>query len=93
MLIYLLVLDLKIAWYNLNLINKTNQFLNLLFFNKGMRFALLEMKLTLVKLLLKYNVKNTKNTPIELSFVEGTVRRPKNKIPICLEKRKNVYQL
>lgn len=59
----------------------------------GMRFALLEMKLTLVKLLLKYNVKNTKNTPIELSFVEGTVRRPKNKIPICLEKRKNVYQL
>ena len=53
----------------------------------GMRFALLEMKLTLVKLLMKYDVKSTSNTPSELSYVEGTVRRPKTKIPIILSKR------
>ena len=54
-----------------------------------MRFALLEMKLTLVKLLSKYNIKSTPNTPSELSYVEGTVRRPKTKIPIILEKRQH----
>ena len=54
---------------------------------KGMRFALIEMKLTLVKLLQKFNVKSTPNTPTQLSYVEGTVRRPKNGIPIVLEKR------
>lgn len=58
-----------------------------------MRFALLEMKLTLVKLLLKYNIKPTCNTPGELVFVEGTVRRPKNKIPIMLEKREDDMNL
>ncbi len=52
-----------------------------------MRFALIEMKLTLVKILGKYNVKSTPNTPRELKYVEGTVRRPKTKIPIILEKR------
>jgi hypothetical protein len=55
---------------------------------KGMRFALLEMKLALVKILIKYNVRPTANTPTKLDiWTEGTVRRPKQKIPIILEKR------
>lgn len=54
---------------------------------KGMRFALLEMKLILAKILLKYDVRATANTCSSLSYTEGTVRRPKNKIIIKLEKR------
>lgn len=53
-----------------------------------MRFALLEMKLALVKILMKYNVRPTADTPSKLDiWTEGTVRRPKQKIPIRLEKR------
>jgi len=52
-----------------------------------MRFAVLEMKLCLTKILKKYDVFSTANTPKELKFIEGTVRRPINKIPIVLKKR------
>jgi hypothetical protein len=55
-----------------------------------MRFALVEMKLTLVKLLLKYDVKSTPNTPSKLNYVEGTVRRPKTSIPVLFTKRENI---
>lgn len=52
-----------------------------------MRYALIEMKLALSKVLLKFNVHATPNTPLTLQYIEGTVRRPKNKIYIKLEKR------
>ena len=53
----------------------------------GMRFALLEIKLTLVKVLRKFNVFPSENTPKTLSFVEGIVRRPKNGISVTFGKR------
>jgi hypothetical protein len=52
-----------------------------------MRFAVLEMKLCLTKILQKYNIYPTPSTPKQLQFIEGTVRRPVNKIPIILKKR------
>lgn len=52
-----------------------------------MRFALLEMKLILAKILLKYDVRPTANTCSSLTYTEGTVRRPKNKIVVKLQKR------
>jgi hypothetical protein len=47
----------------------------------------MEMKLALAKLLLKYDVLPTENTPTRLEYIEGTVRRPKTKIPIMIKKR------
>ncbi len=52
-----------------------------------MRFALLEVKLTLVKVLRKFNVIPSANTPNKLSFVEGVVRRPKNGISVTFNNR------
>ena len=53
---------------------------------KGMKFALIELKIALVKLLQEFSIHPTKNTKI-LEFVEGTVRVPKHGIHICLNKR------
>ena len=61
--------------------------LNLAFYKKGKRFAELEMKLALAKILLNYDILATANTPTSLYYTEGTVRRPKNKIPILLKTR------
>jgi hypothetical protein len=47
----------------------------------------MEMKLALAKTLLKYDVLPTENTPNKLHYIEGTVRRPKTKIPIMIKKR------
>lgn len=52
-----------------------------------MRYALMEMKMALAKVLLKFDVLPTENTPTNLTYIEGTVRRPKNIIPIKLKKR------
>ncbi len=57
------------------------------FFSKGKRFAELEMKLALTKILLNFDVLATENTPKTLQYTEGTVRRPKNAIPIFLKTR------
>ena len=53
----------------------------------GMRFALLEIKVTLIKLLRKYTMHESENTPKNLKFFEGIVRRPLNGVPIMLKKR------
>jgi cytochrome P450 len=55
----------------------------------GMRYAQMEMKMALAKILLKYDVLSTQNTPKKLEYIEGTVRRPKTKIPIMIKKRVN----
>jgi hypothetical protein len=45
------------------------------------------MKLALTKILLNFDVLATENTPKTLQYTEGTVRRPKNAIPIFLKTR------
>lgn len=43
----------------------------------GMRFAQLEVKLMMIKLLRKYDILATTNIPQEMVYSEGIVRRPK----------------
>ena len=52
-----------------------------------MKFALLELKIALVDLLLNFDILPSKNTPKKLEFVEGTVRVPRNGINVILKKR------
>ena len=52
-----------------------------------MKFALIELKIALVKLLQEFSIHPAKNTPSRLEFMEGTVRVPKHGIHICLNKR------
>nr|QEV83812.1 cytochrome P450 [Brachionus rotundiformis] len=57
----------------------------------GMRYALLEMKMALAKVLFNYDVLPTENTPKRLlNFTEGTVRRPKDVVTIKLVKRQSI---
>jgi cytochrome P450 len=53
----------------------------------GMKFAMVEMKLALVKLLHKYEIHPSPETPDKIVFTEGAVRTPKYGIPIKLKKR------
>ena len=53
----------------------------------GMKFALVEMKLTLVNLLLNFEIHPSRNTPDKLQLVEGIVRTPKYGVPVKLVKR------
>lgn len=53
----------------------------------GMKFALLELKLALVNLILNYEIKPTKNTPQSLTFNEGIVRTPRESINVLFTKR------
>jgi hypothetical protein len=57
-------------------------------FNQGMKFALIQMKLALVKVLLEYEVCATEDTPKSLEFIEGILRSTKSTIPIMFKKRK-----
>lgn len=52
-----------------------------------MKFALIELKIALVKLLQKYEIHPTENTPEKLDFLEGAVRQPKNGINVSFKKR------
>ena len=55
-----------------------------------MKFALLEINLTLAKVLKKFNVNATPRTPKTLELIEGfALRRPKYDIPVHLTKREN----
>ena len=55
----------------------------------GMKFALLEIKLALVKLLSKFDVVKSENTPDLLKIEEGpAIRRPKFGIPVVFKNRK-----
>jgi cytochrome P450 family 3 subfamily A len=55
----------------------------------GMRFALVEIKLTLAKILSKYDVLPSVHTPNEIIFAEGVVRRPRDGISVMIKKRTN----
>ena len=54
----------------------------------GMRFALLEIKLTLNQLLRKYTIVKTNSTIEKLKYEEGLgIRRPANKIKVIFIER------
>jgi hypothetical protein len=50
-----------------------------------MKFALLEAKVALVKILKNFEIHSTQNT--DLQYIEGVVRSPKNGVKIMLKKR------
>ena len=53
-----------------------------------MKFAILEIKHALIKILMKYDVSSSANTPKNLEYEEGIiVRRPKDSLPIQFSKR------
>ena len=54
----------------------------------GMRFALLEIKLTLAKILVKYDILPASNLPKTLKYQEGFVRGPKTPINVIIKPRK-----
>jgi hypothetical protein len=54
-----------------------------------MKFALIELKMALVKLLLNYEIKPTENMPNDLEFREGVVRIPKEGVHVIFKKRNN----
>ena len=59
-----------------------------------MRFALLEIKMSLVQILRKYNVRPGIKTPEALSFIEGfSVRRPKGGVSVLFEERKKTVSI
>lgn len=53
----------------------------------GMKFAMVEMKLALVKLLQRYEIHPTADMPDELELVESIVRTPKHGVKVVLKKR------
>ncbi len=55
----------------------------------GMKFALIELKMALVKLLLNYEIRPDGELPTCLEFKEAVVRVPKNEINVVFRKREN----
>lgn len=53
----------------------------------GMKFALLELKIALCKLLINFELLPSENFPTELEIIETIVRRPKNGLEILFKKR------
>jgi hypothetical protein len=55
---------------------------------KGMKFALVELKVALTKIISQYEIFPTERTPMKLEFDEGTiVRLPKNGVNVSFKKR------
>nr|UOU03273.1 cytochrome P450 3045C1-1 [Brachionus rubens] len=53
----------------------------------GMKFALIELKIALCKLLLNFEIFPSNNFVNKLEFIETVVRRPKNGVKVLLKKR------
>ena len=53
----------------------------------GMKFALQELKFSLVKLLKKFEIVAGPNFPEKLDIKEGAVRSPKDGVPVILKPR------
>ena len=54
-----------------------------------MRFALIELKLAICKLIQNFEIKPNRYTPRKLEFIEYFLRVPKNGVNVTLERRKN----
>ena len=54
----------------------------------GMKFAFMELKITLVKILQKYEIHPSSKTPEKLEILEGSTRMPKNGVNVIFKKRK-----
>jgi hypothetical protein len=52
-----------------------------------MKFALAELKITLVKLIMNFEILPGENMPNELELIEGIIRKPKNGVLVRLKKR------
>jgi hypothetical protein len=52
-----------------------------------MKFALVELKVALTKIISQYEVIPTERTPMKLDFAEGTLRSPKNGVYVSFRKR------
>ena len=52
-----------------------------------MKFAFIELKLALIKILQKFEVCKSENTPDELEFIEGFVRSPSQPIKVVFKER------
>lgn len=53
----------------------------------GMKFAILEVKIALVRILMNFEILAGPNTPKQLDFVEGVVRKPKDGVNVIIKKR------
>ncbi len=53
-----------------------------------MKFAIIEMKLAIIKIVQKFEVCKSENTPVELEFVEGFVRLPSQPVKVMFKERK-----
>ena len=51
-----------------------------------MKFAFTEIKISLVKILKQFKIRRSENTPENLTFVQGIVRAPIQKIKVIFEK-------
>ena len=52
-----------------------------------MKFALVELKLALIKIIRSYEMLPAENAPDKLDFKEGFVRSPKQSINVIFKKR------
>ena len=53
-----------------------------------MKFALLEIKMAIIKILQKFEIFACENTPDVLEFVEGVVRSPRQPVKVVFNERK-----
>ncbi len=53
-----------------------------------MKFALIEIKMAIIKILKKFEIFACENTPDVLEFVEGVVRSPRQPVKVVFNERK-----
>ena len=52
-----------------------------------MKFAQLELKVALVKIISNFEILPSSNTPVKLEFTEGITRTPKGGVHVLLKRR------
>lgn len=53
----------------------------------GMKFALIELKMAICKILINFIVEPGKDFPYQLEIIEGVVRSPKSDINVVMKER------
>ena len=54
----------------------------------GMKFALMELKMCLIKIFSRFEVKTTENTNEKLDFIEGVIGILTHEVKLMFQKRK-----